>query len=271
MLLLLLRDYAGLLSVRQLAAERKRAEGIAAERNNAAQPSQDQDHRMMVTMIGRIEVRPADPSAMPARPRGARQKSLLGTMVANELMGGRLARSEFLQAAGIEVDHNDPKLARDAVNSAIYRLRDIVGHDGIVTDHEIPRLNLDVVRVDLLDAASLLRNATEALQHGRPARARDAAIRALQHIQGEVPFPTLYEGLFEELRDDLENRLRLVVLRTATQALREGDAEGAESLAGPAWGMLPGDDEIGELYCRALEAQGRRADAERVRKLMEAG
>lgn len=223
-------------------------------------------------MLGKIEVRPAVGAGASGRvqPRGARQKSLLGTMVANELVGGRLKRDEFLEAAGIEVDHNDPKLARDAVNSAIYRLRDLVGQDGILTDRATPRLNLAVLRVDLIEAAGLLREAADAMQQGRPARARDAAIRALDLTRGEVPFPTLYEGLFEELRDDLELRLRSVVLRAGALALREGDAEEAESLAGRAWRILPGDDEVAELYCRALEALDRRADAEQVRKKMEA-
>lgn len=270
LLLLLLRDYAGLLSVRQLAAYRKQAEAIATERSNGAEPKGEEDHRLVVTMLGKIEVRPLDPNSPPVQPRGARQKAFLGTMVANELMGGRLERKEFLEAAGIEIDYDDPKLARDAVNSAIYRLRDLVGHDGILTDRETPRLNLELLRVDLIEAESLLREAADALQRGRPARARDAAIRALELIRGEVPFPTLYDGLFEALRDDLENRLRSVVLQATTLALREGDAEGAESLVGRAWGMLPGDDEIGELYCRALEALDRRADAERVRRKMEA-
>ncbi|MCC7439695.1 MAG: AAA family ATPase [Armatimonadetes bacterium] len=275
LLLLLLRDYPALLSVRQLAAYRKQAEAIATERSNGAEPhgapDGEPDHRLVITMLGKIEVRPvATSDSGTVQPRGARQKSLLGTMVANELVGGRLERDEFLEAAGIEVDHNDPKLARDAVNSAIYRLRDLVGQDGILTDRAIPRLNLAVLRVDLIEATTLLREAVQALRQGRPARARDAAIRALDLTCGEVPFPTLYERLFEELRDDLENRLRLVVLRAGALALREGDAEEAESLVGRAWRMLPGDDEIGELYCRALEALDRRADAERVRKQMEA-
>ena len=278
--LLLLRQYPALLSVRQLAAYRKRAEAIATERSNAIEPhgkpdnepGSEQDRRLVITMLGKIEVRPAVGAGASGRvqPRGARQKSLLGTMVANELVGGRLKRDEFLEAAGIEVDHNDPKLARDAVNSAIYRLRDIVGQDGILTDRATPRLNLAVLRVDLIEAAAFLREAADAMQQGRPARARDAAIRALDLTRGEVPFPTLYEGLFEELRDDLELRLRSVVLRAGALALREGDAEEAESLAGRAWRILPGDDEVAELYCRALEALDRRADAEQVRKKMEA-
>lgn len=270
LLRLLLSDYAGLLSVRQLAAYRKQADAIAINRSNAARPKSEKDHRLAVTMLGKIEVRPVDPNSLPIQPRGARQKAFLGTMVANEIMGGRLERDEFLEAAGIEVDYDDPKLARDAVNSAIYRLRDLVGHDGILTDRETPRLNLELLRVDLIETEAALREATEALQRGRPARARDAAIRALELTGGEVPFPTLYNGLFEALRDDFENRLRSVVLRTTTLALREGDAEGAESLVGRAWNMLPGDDEVGELYCRTLEVLDRRADAERVRRKMEA-
>lgn len=270
LLLLLLRDYAALLPVRQRAAYRKQAAAIATKRNSAAAPKMKHDHRLSVTMLGKIEVRPADPNATAVQPRGARQKAFLGTMVANELMGGRLDRKEFLEAAGIEVDYHNPKLARDAVNSAIYRLRDLVGHDGILTDHETPRLNLELLRVDLIEAEGLLRDAAKALQRAHPARARDAALRALEILRGEVPFPTLYEGVFEQLRDDLENRLRLVVLRTATLALREGDAEGAELLLRRAWGMLPGDDEIGDLYCAALEALDRPADAANVRKKMEA-
>ena len=82
-------------------------------------------------MLGKVEVTPS--GGEPLQPRGARQKSFLAAMVAAEMLTKPLERNEFLQAVGIEIDWDDPKLARDAVNSALYRLRELVGADAIIS------------------------------------------------------------------------------------------------------------------------------------------
>jgi DNA-binding SARP family transcriptional activator len=268
-----LNDFERHLAPKQVAAFRKSAGVIASERE-AERSTERGDGRLVITMLGRIEVR-ASESAEPLQPRGARQKSFLGAMVACEMLARPLERDEFLEAAGIEND--DPKLARDAVNSAIYRLRELLGRDAIVTpaagtvqSGETPRLNFDLVQVDLVDAHRLLHEAVEAARQGALARAQGALLRTLEISRGEVPFPTLYESFFEAMREDFENLLRSTVIDVARLLLRESDGASAGTLLERAFAILPEDEEIAELYCRTLESLGRKAEAARVRRKVEA-
>jgi DNA-binding SARP family transcriptional activator len=258
------QDY---LPPKQREAYRKRAAQVAAERE-AEEGARRGDGRLMVTMLGKIEVQVAGSDAEPLQPRGARQKSFLGAMVACEMLAKPLERDEFLEAAGIEND--DPKLARDAVNSALYRLREVVGRDAIRMAGEIPRLNLDLVRVDLIDAHNLFREAAGAVRHGALARAGLSTLKALDITRGDVPFPALYKSLFEAMREDFENLSRTTIIDVARRLLRESDAASAVQLLERAFAIMPDDEDIAALYPEALEAAGNRVEAERVRRRAEA-
>jgi hypothetical protein len=244
----LLDAFGDRLRAKDVATWRKRAAAITAERD-AGRVAASDDARLRITMLGRIEVRRPD-AAEAAAVRGARQKSFLGAMVGRELTGRPLGRDEFLEAAGIE-QGDDPKLARDAVNSAIYRLRDVIGHDAIITDAETPRLNMARVSVDLVDAFGLLREATRALKRGALALAAQSALEALEITRGEVPFPALYETFFETLREDFEIRLRETVLAVAQRLVAESDHAGAARLLERAVAFTPDDEEIAEHFERA--------------------
>ncbi|KXK57947.1 MAG: hypothetical protein UZ07_CHB004000092 [Chlorobi bacterium OLB7] len=76
----------------------------------------------------------------------------------------------------------------------------------------------------------MLKRAESSLRRGRLVAARESAIGAVRIAAGRVPFPALYDELFETLRDEFESRLRQTVLGTVAALRREGDAEGAASL-----------------------------------------
>lgn len=258
---------ASLLSAEDVAVWRSRAATIGTER--VAERSRTVgDARVHLSMLGRIEVQPADGSE-PLQPQGARQKAFLGALVASEMLDGTLGRAEFLDALGIGSD--DSKRARDAVNSALYRLREIVGRDAIIpaSGDEAPRLNRTHITVDLLDAYDLLRKAAEELRQGAVGRAGVAVQRAVAITRGEVPFPGLYDSFFEALREEFDTLLRSTLLQVARRLLREEDVAGASELLERAFAHVPDDEEIAELYRESLEAQGRRAEAERVRRKVE--
>jgi DNA-binding SARP family transcriptional activator len=267
----LLDDGSPLLESRDAAAWTKRIEKLRSGRNRqgAQRPGEGAavgEEGVSVSMLGRIEIgRPG--LTEPVQPRGARQKSFLGAMVASEMLARPLERERFLEAVGI--DPTEGKLARDAVNSAIYRLREVLGPDAILTEGETPRLNPAVVRCNLVEANRHLARAIEAARRGDLRRGGAALLRSLDLTKGEVAFPTLYESLFEALRDEFETRLRKAVLDIGGRLIEEGDIAVAERTLALAHAALAGDDDVTLLYCRALELSDKRADAELLRGTME--
>lgn len=246
---------------KQRTSLRKLTAHIAAAREGERTRGGSHDGRVLLSMLGKIEAR-SNNSSEATQPSGPRQKAFLGAMVVREMLERPLERDDFLEAVGIESDN--PRLARDAVNSAIYRLRDLVGRDVIISDGETPRLNLDRVRVDLLEAHHYLHEAERAAQRGMLGQAQIALVRSMEITRGEVPFPTLYANLFEAMRDEFENRLRSVVIDIARCLIHESDTVGAERLLASAFTALP-DEEIADLYCNTLESLGKRVEVERVR------
>jgi DNA-binding SARP family transcriptional activator len=91
-------------------------------------------------------------------------------------------------------------------------------------------------------------------------------VEALDIVKTEVPFPTLYDDFFEAMRGDFEYQMREAVIEVGQGLLREGDAASAEEALRRGFDAMPEDEEITELLCRALELQGRRAEAGRVRQ-----
>ena len=268
----LLDDGAGVLESREAAIWTKKIEKLRSERKREGGTRKveggagAESEGMVVTMLGRIEIRRPG-VAEPVQPRGARQKSFLGAMIASEMLAHPLERDRFLDAVGI--DPTEGKLARDAVNSAIYRLRDILGPDAILTEGETPRLNPAAIRCDLVDAHRHLQRAIDAARRGDLRRGGAALLQALDITAGEVPFPTLYESLFEALRDEFETRLRKAVLDIGGRLIEEGDVAVAERTLALATAALAGDDDVALLYCQALDLAGKSAEAALVRNKLE--
>lgn len=215
----------------------------SASSDESSRAATGRDDRLAISMLG--EIRYGVNGGERVRLRGVRNRTLLGLMVAIEATGRPLTHAEFCGVAtGID---NDAERARKMTNVAVHRLRELLGRETIDTAGETPRLALDAVSVDLLDATAQLAECERALREGIPARAVFAARRALSTLDGEVAWPTLYGAYFEAARDDLEIRLRRSLVRLGESLLREGDIAGAEELLRAAVESLPGDDELMEL------------------------
>jgi len=252
--------YAAYFSDRELADWRSRTKDLAG-RTKPAEQKPGNEGGIRLTMLGMVEIHMPDGRAIPVR--GSRLRTLLGLLVADRMLDAPLEHREFSAiASGSELD---PDRARKTLNGIVFRLREVIGHDAIDTAAETPRLNLDLVAVDLLDAYTALREAEEALREGSLLRAHDHMAHALAVVRGEVPFPNLYENFFEAAREDFENALRRGLIRVAKRLLSEGDPTSAEELLRQGFAVMEEDEELADLLRRALMLLGKRAEAERIR------
>lgn len=228
--------------------------------------SVSKDEKLTLTMLGAIEIRKPDGTL--DRVRGARLRSVLGMMVANIMLKDPLTHREFCFIAAGEKD--DPDLARKTVNMAISSLRDDIGADAIITTGDTPTLNHERIAVDIIEASDLLDDAARSIRRGSLVKAFPDVMRVLDLALGKVPFPTLYDNLFEALRDDFDSRIRKVTLDLSKRLLVEGDTKNALTLLGKFFQAIPDDAEFAELLARTLEESGEKAEAERIRmKLAE--
>lgn len=256
----LLRRHERFLTKREGEAWRARAAAIERERAGNRQWRTEQG-RLAVSMLGTITTQ--TPGHEPERLRGPRLCAVLGLLVANRMLDEPLDHLEFCRlASGGEMD---PELARKTTNQAVVRLREALAPDAIITGEETHVLNVNSVTVDLLEAHRLLDEAATAERERALMRAVPAVLRALDLAAGEVPFPGLYDDFFEAIRGDFETRLRDAVIGIAGGLLREEDAATAERVLRRAFEAMPEDEDLSELLCRALNALGKRTEAERVR------
>jgi hypothetical protein len=234
---------------------------IAELTQSKSEEVRSDESTISLSMLGSIEaVRPGEE---PLRPRGVRLRTLLGLMVADRMLETPLSQREFSRLAASDAAEIED--ARKTVNLAVHRLREMLGHEAILTDGETPRLNLDIVRVDLLEAHRLLSETAQHVRDGFLPRAFAPLLEALEITGGEVPFPTLYDDFFEAAREDFENRLRLAVMRVARGLLHDGDAAGAEQLLRRAFTAMPEDEELAALLAEALIHLGKRTEARRIK------
>lgn len=224
---------------------------------------QKPEGKINLSMIGTINYSLADEK--PQRVLGLRARVILGLMAFNEISERPLSNKDFRKLA---VDHTlDDEEAGGAMRSALLRLRSLLGKKAIISDRKsAPRLNLDLVHVDLIEASRLLHETTDAVRALRPRRAKQAVTRALEILQGEPAFPTLYDEIFEAARLDFDFRVREAVLSTAKLLYQEGDPDEAANLLSQAYNHMPSDDEIAEELTRLLQLVGRNAEAFRIKE-----
>jgi len=220
-------------------------------------------HRTQIRICGTVEAVPPDGEPIPIR--GARLRTVLGLMVAQQMLREPLDAREFRHIAAGSDAALDAENARKTMNAAVVRLRDLLGEDAINTAGPVPTLDAERVAIDLLDADAELRTARTALRMGALQRAVRAVRRTLALTRGEPPFPALYEEFFEALREDFEARLRSITVEVVARLLEENDPAAAEELALLALRYMPEDVEMIEMRAEALERLGSRADAARAR------
>ena len=171
--------------------------------------------------------------------RGVRIRTLLGLMVADQMIASSLNADEFLSIAGGR-ERRHRACTEEKRIWLFVRLREIVGHDTVLTDGPTPQLNLDIVSVDILEVDGLIRRAQTAAHQQAFVRALPLIHEALELYNGDVAFPTLYEDFFEAARSDFEYRLRQSILEIGRGVLMMGDATGAEPLLRKAFELLAG-------------------------------
>lgn len=223
--------------------------------------------RVRVSMLGTIQVE--KPGTEPQRLRGPRVCKFLGMLVADRMLDTPLSFREMCRLISSGDIDNDPERERKALNDAVYRLREVLGHDGVITERETSRLNTDTVEVDLLQAHRMLQETTAALREGALARALGLLMNALEIAGAEVPFPGLYDSFFEAARVEFEVRLRGALVELAKRLISEGDASGAEELLRRGFTAMPEDEEIMEQLCEVLRNMGRYTEAVRIRMRAE--
>ena len=244
-----LERYGGILTKKERAKWEKEMDRLLSADN----AEQQQEEHLTISLLDTITIRRGD--GKEERVRGSRSRTLLGLLVANHMLRRPIDRVEFFRLASGVVD--DPERARTSTNVAVLRLREVLGKEVILTSEGRPELNREMVEVDLLEFWERLTIVEEELHKGRLVKAREHVATAISLAAGRVPFPGLYEPLFEGLRDDIESRLRHILLGTTQRLLDFGDLTGAEELT-QLWIEKIGEDpEVSELLSSILKAQGR--------------
>ncbi len=223
-------------------------------RNDLPGLKREEDKRIELRLLGRFEIHiPGHPVI---RPRGNRLRTLLGLLAGNDMLRRPLDRREFGQIASGEesVDR-----ARNILAIAVHRLREQLGQDAILTDGDTPRLNEDLIRVDLLEAHRMLDRARTALRARELLRAKLALMQCLDLVGEETPFPGLYDVFFEALRDDFAARQRRLLLELVSSLAVE-DPAGALSMLNECDTLAREDDELRELRGQVLKRLGQSAE-----------
>ena len=219
-----------------------------------------------LTMIGSITV--ALPYEKPKQIFGNRVRQALGVIIANHLTGFSFSLEQFRE---LSTDKESNEESANYARVLMSRLRDVLGSkEAVISNNgQAPQLNLDIVRVDLLDISTLLDESHEAIRLQQPRKAKQALLSALGILQGEPPFPTLYSNFFDALRLDLDLRLRQTLLETVRLLQHEGDIEESVDLLRQTLTYIPNDEEIAEMLAQLLEHIGRHTEAHTVRRALE--
>jgi hypothetical protein len=246
------------ISARAAAGWEKKIEKRAEALRGRHVPSATRPLRL--SMLGAITATMLDGTQQ--RFQGARARTLLATMVINQMMKEPLSPADFCrQAAGGETV--DIENARAVVRTTVHRVREAIGYDAIVTeDGAPPRLNPQLVRVDLLEAHALLKRA-EHLRSSSPMQASVAFRDALDITRGEVLFPSLYDDFIEAARESFEALLRTTAIGVAGALAREGGADDAATVLSRAVAALPGDENLAERLGDMLRRAGKHVEAVR--------
>ena len=107
----------------------------------------------------------------------------------------------------------------------------------------------------------MLGRVEEEIAAGRLVKAREELHRAILLGAGRIPFPGLYDRLFEGLRDEVEGRIRTLLIAVSSRLLASDDPVGAESLLRSWVEKIPDDAEGRELLSESLRRQGREGEA----------
>ncbi|MGE3801962.1 MAG: AAA family ATPase [Candidatus Kapaibacterium sp.] len=252
----------GLLPKKQHVEWRVRAEQITKENLQAyspeSEPQQKKEQKILISMLGSITV--TAPNELPQKVTGARVKQTLGLIIAGEMLTKQLSVEEFRLVATEDV--TDKENAGNYIRIIVSRLRKLLGKESLITHRAAPpRLNLDVVRVDLLDAAEHLLSCARAMKILNVRKAKQELCSALDIVKQGSAFPTLYGDFFESTRLDFEGQIKRLTLQVAHTLTTSSDYEGAVDILRQAFNYVRHDEDIFEAYVASLELVDRHTEA----------
>ena len=162
---------------------------------------------------------------------------------------------------------DDPKGAANYVRIIVARLRKILGNEAIITERKhIPRLNLEIIRVDLIEAMQALKNCQNHIAFLQPRKALKEIEYTLRVVGHEPLYPTLYGSYFEVARLDFFQKLSQAVINVAQLLRRESDLESATKLLRQAYAQIPNTKMIARELIEILELTGRNVEALHIKK-----
>lgn len=219
--------------------------------------SPPEDNRPQLCMIGTIQIK--KPGGESRRISGARARHVLGLLTANELNNSSMPPEEFRKlATGLESGQE----AANYLRIMISRLRRLLGEDAIINDAaESPRLNLASIRVDLIEVNQLIANAQSAARERDTEHAYKALLNVLRIVEHNVILPALFDDVFENVRREVEIRLRKALFATLTLLDSSKDTQRMLTLLEMAEKAIPQDEEIAEQLTTTLHNLGRHVEA----------
>lgn len=215
------------------------------------------DERIPLSMIGKIGYR--DSVGTLQRISGSRARHVLGLLTAQELTHRRFTREEFrILATGMD----DPEEGANYLRIIVARLRRILGSEAILGNpEEAPRLNLEHIRVDAIEADRLFRQGSTATRREEPREAYGTVSKGLQIVAGHTLLPTLYDEIFDDARRQFEVTMRDATMGLVELLQQEEDDEQVIRLLRLGAQAMPYEEEIAEMLSEHLQLVGRHVEA----------
>ena len=137
------------------------------------------------------------------------------------------------------------------VQTAYQRRNDLIGNlvNTVKGAADFERKTL----TDVIEARALLDKADSLIRKRRLTEGVELFEEVLELSGGDVPFPGLYEELFENLRQEFETDLLNLSLAIGSRLLEERDFDKAFNLLSKVEEVIPDNEELSDLTGQALD------------------
>ena len=225
------REIARLLGERYAVLPRTSEESSSAKKEDPAKPltlmkKSPGRSGLRIDLLGKLTTQKEGEKEKNVR--GTRMKRFIGMLGVQEMLTTELTLQQFRESA-TEID--DPEESANYLRILTSRLRKSIGNEMILTDGEHPpRLNPELVRLDVVELADMVREASQAVDQNNGAKAYAVLQEVIERVSGKELFPDQEGELFDAARDEFRDRLREIVNRTVDLLRREGSADKGEHL-----------------------------------------
>lgn len=226
-------EIARLLGDRYAALPRTPEEGTSRTNDASALPltllrgTSQGSSRLRIALFGKITMQ--TDGEKEKNVRGTRMKRFIAMLGVQEMLGMELTLHQFRESA---TEIEDPEESANYLRILTSRLRKSIGNEMILTDGEHPpRLNRELVRLDVVDLTEMIRSALQAVEQNNGAAAYTILREVIERVSGRELLPDQEGELFEAARNEFRDQLRDAVNRTADLLRREGSSEKGEELS----------------------------------------